>query len=151
MPSHSLLRHQGQTRVTAVAALAVGVVTYVQLMVPVAAAATLTVTTTRDELVAHDGRCSLREAIEAVESPGTRTGCGRISRCSNTIVLGLGRYMLSIPRAGADNNTSGDLNVHGAAPRRSRSPAPAVDDEHPAKRVTPTANAATAVTRVCPW
>jgi CSLREA domain-containing protein len=100
-----------------IAALAVGVVTCVLLVRPVAAAAaTLRVTTTRDELVAHDGRCSLREAIEAVESPGRRNDCGRVGRGSNTIVLGSGRYLLSIPRAGADDNTSGDLNVDSAAP-----------------------------------
>ena len=87
-------------RVCRIAALALGVVTWVPLVSPVAAAAaTLTVTTTRDELVAHDGRCSLREAIEAVESPGTRTYCGRVTRGSNTIVLGPGRYVLSIPAA----------------------------------------------------
>jgi CSLREA domain-containing protein len=100
-----------------VVALAVGVVTCVLLVSPVAAAgATLRVTTTRDELVAHDGRCSLREAIEAVGSPGTRTDCGRVSRGSNMIVLGSGRYVLSIPAATADDNTGGDLNVDGAAP-----------------------------------
>ncbi|MGA8719318.1 MAG: CSLREA domain-containing protein, partial [Solirubrobacteraceae bacterium] len=104
-------------RVCRIAALALGVVTWVPLVSPVAAAAaTLTVTTTRDELVAHDGRCSLREAIEAVESPGTRTYCGRVTRGSNTIVLGPGRYVLSIPAGGVDDNTSGDLNVDGAAP-----------------------------------
>lgn len=97
--------------------MALGVVTWVPLVSPVAAAAaTLTVTTTRDQLVAHDGRCSLREAIEAVESPGTRTYCGRVTRGSNTIVLGPGRYVLSIPAGGVDDNTSGDLNVDGAAP-----------------------------------
>ena len=96
--------------------MTVGVVACVSVGSPAAAAATtLTVTTTRDELVAHDRSCSLREAIEAVESPGTRTDCGRGSRRSNTIVLGSGRYALSIPRAGADDNTSGDLNVRGAA------------------------------------
>jgi CSLREA domain-containing protein len=104
-------------RVCRIAALAVGVVTCVALVCPrAAAAATLTVTTTRDELVAHDGRCSLREAIEAVEAPRTRTDCGRAGRGSNTIVLGSGRYVLSIPRAGAGDNASGDLNVDGAAP-----------------------------------
>jgi CSLREA domain-containing protein len=104
-------------RVCRIAALAVGVVASMALVSPVAgAAATLTVTTTRDELVAHDGRCSLREAIEVVESPGTRTDCGRASRGPNTIVLGSGRYVLSIPPAGADDNTSGDLNVDGATP-----------------------------------
>jgi CSLREA domain-containing protein len=100
-----------------VVVVAVGVVTCALLVCPVAAAAaTLRVTTTGDELVAHDGRCSLREAIEAVEFPRTRSDCGRVSRGSNTIVLGSGRYLLSIPRAGADDNTSGDLNVDGAAP-----------------------------------
>ena len=104
-------------RVWRIAALAVGVVMCVALVSPVAAAAaTLRVTTARDELIAHDGRCALREAIEAVESPGMRTDCGRVSRGSNTIVLGSGRYVLTIPAAGADDNTSGDLNVHGAAP-----------------------------------
>ncbi len=104
-------------RVCRIAALAFGLVTCAPLVTAVtAAAATLTVTTTRDELVAHDGRCSLREAVEAVGSPGTRTGCGRVSRGSNTIVLGSGRYVLSVPRTGADDNSSGDLNVHGAAP-----------------------------------
>src|ERR1035438_4073333 len=90
-------------RVCRIVALAVGVVACVPLVSPVAAAAaTVTVTTTRDELVAHDGRCALREAIEAVESRGRRTGCGGVSRGSNTIVLGSGRYVLSIPRAGTD-------------------------------------------------
>jgi CSLREA domain-containing protein len=104
-------------RVCRIAALAVGVVTCVPLVCPVdGAAATVTVTTTRDELAAHDGRCSLREAIEAVESPRTRTDCGPVSGGSNTIVLGSGRYVLSIPPAGVDDNTSGDLNVDGAAP-----------------------------------
>ncbi|MGI8712064.1 MAG: choice-of-anchor Q domain-containing protein [Solirubrobacteraceae bacterium] len=98
------------------AALAVGVVTCVPLVCPVAAAAaTLTVTTTKDELAAHNGRCSLREAIEAVETPGARTGCGRVNRGSNTIVLGSGRYVLSIPPRREDDNSSGDLNVDGAA------------------------------------
>ena len=103
-------------RVGRIAALAVGLFTCVPLVSPVAgAAAALRVTTTRDE-VAAPGRCSLREAIEAVESRGRRTDCGRVSRGSNTIVLGSGRYVLSIPPAGADDNTSGDLNVDGAAP-----------------------------------
>ena len=81
--------------------MTVGVVACVSVVSPAAAAATtLTVTTTRDELVAHDRSCSLREAIDAVESPGTRTDCGRGSRGSNTIVLGSGRYVLSIPPFG---------------------------------------------------
>lgn len=104
-------------RACPIAVLAVGVVTCVPLVRPVAAAAaTLTVSTTRDEVMAHDGRCSLREAIAAVKSPGTRNDCGRVSRGSNTIVLSSGRYLLSIARAGADENASGDLDVDGATP-----------------------------------
>ena len=96
-------------------ALVVAIVTSVALLCPVAsAAAHLTVTTTTDELAAHDGRCSLREAIEATEAPGARTDCGRVSRGSNTIVLGSGRYVLSMPPTRVDDNTSGDLNVDGA-------------------------------------
>jgi CSLREA domain-containing protein len=104
-------------RVYRTCALALGVLTCVLLVqTEAAAAATLRVTTTRDELHGHDGSCSLREAIEAVDSPGRRNDCGRAGRASNTIVLDPGRYQLSIPPAGADDNTSGDLNVGGAAP-----------------------------------
>src|SRR5437588_9658307 len=78
-------------------ALAVGVASLASAAA--AAAATLTVNTTRDELVRHDGRCSLREAIAAVDAPGRRTDCGRASRRSNTIILRSGRYMLSIAPA----------------------------------------------------
>jgi CSLREA domain-containing protein len=81
-----------------------------------AAAATLKVDTTRDELAARDGRCSLREAITAVEAPGRRTDCGRSGRTANTIILRAGRYMLTIAPVGADDNTSGDLNLTGAPP-----------------------------------
>ncbi len=77
------------------------------------AAATLKVSTTRDGLAQH-GRCTLREAVQAVDSPGTRTGCGRVGRGSNTIVLGSGRYVLTIRAGGSDTNTSGDLNLDGA-------------------------------------
>jgi CSLREA domain-containing protein len=80
------------------------------------AAATLTVNTTRDELTRHDRKCSLREAITAVNAPGTRTDCGAASRRSNQIVLGRGRYNLSIAVVGADDNSTGDLDVIGAAP-----------------------------------
>jgi CSLREA domain-containing protein len=106
-----------RSRVCWLAALAVGVVACVSLASPVvAAAATLTVNTTKDELVRHDGRCSLREAIEAVNAPWKRTDCGSVSRRSNAIVLRPGRYTLSIPPVGVDDNTSGDLTVVTTAP-----------------------------------
>jgi hypothetical protein len=82
----------------------------------VAAATTLKVHTTRDEALAGARQCSLREAIAAVDAPGSRTACGRASRGSNTIVLRAGRYVLSIPAAGPDDNASGDLDVTARAP-----------------------------------
>jgi CSLREA domain-containing protein len=81
-----------------------------------ATAATLTVNTTRDELVGGDGRCSLREAIAAVNAPPQPSDCGRASRGSNLIVLAHGRYTLSIPPIGPDDNASGDLNLASPAP-----------------------------------
>jgi hypothetical protein len=78
-----------------------------------ASAATLKVQTTKDVLRAHGSKCSLREAIAAVDAPGKRTACGTAARGSNTIVLRAGHYRLSIAPAGADDNLSGDLNVTG--------------------------------------
>ncbi|HET9125488.1 MAG TPA: choice-of-anchor Q domain-containing protein [Solirubrobacteraceae bacterium] len=76
-----------------------------------AGAARLRVTTTGDGLPVHGHRCTLREAIEAVDSPQLRTGCGRVGRRANTIVLSRGRYVLSIPPRPGDDNSSGDLNI----------------------------------------
>ena len=78
-----------------------------------AVAATLRVNTTRDELRPHDGRCSLREAVAAVGSPGRPTDCGKASRDSDTIVLPAGHDRLSIPPVGQDDNATGDLNLKG--------------------------------------
>jgi CSLREA domain-containing protein len=90
--------------------------TSVALAGPAPSAATLRVTTTADELTSGDGACSLREAIAAANSPGSATDCGTASSTSNTIVLPAGHYALSIPATGADDNSSGDLNVTGHTP-----------------------------------
>jgi CSLREA domain-containing protein len=78
-------------------------------------AATLMVTTTSDELIDGDGTCSLREAVAAVDAPGAAGDCGVAAFGANTISLGAERYVLTIPRAGADDNatdtTNGDLAV----------------------------------------
>jgi CSLREA domain-containing protein len=103
---------------TSVASLAAGVaLTCVALAgaAPVRAA-TLHVTTNADELTSHDGKCSLREALAAVNSPGTKTDCGTASSTSNTIVVSAGDYGLSIAPSGADGNRGGDLNVTGTTP-----------------------------------
>lgn len=102
-------------RACGITKLAVAVVMCMLLMGAVdAAAATLRVTTTKDGL-SRSGRCTLREAIEAADSPGARSRCGRAGRGPNTIVLGPGRYVLGIPPRHGDDNSSGDLNITGAA------------------------------------
>ncbi len=61
-----------------------------------AAAATIKVTTAADDTVAADGLCSLRKAIEAVDSPGTASGdCAAAAFGANTILLAPGTYTLN--------------------------------------------------------
>lgn len=91
-------------------ALAIGVV--VAVSAAPAAAATLTVDTAADEMAGGDGTCSLREAVGAVDSPGTLGDCGSAAFGANTIALGAQQYVLSRHGAGADNAT-GDLNLVG--------------------------------------
>ena len=76
------------------------------------ATAVLRVTTTNDRF-SRLGKCSLREAIAAVDSPGTRTACGTAGTGSHTIKLSVGHYRLSIAPSGADDNATGDLDVTG--------------------------------------
>ncbi len=81
------------------------------LAVPAAAqAATITPSTTQDTLAS--GQCSLRQAIAAVNSPQSSVGtCARADAVGTTIALGSGHYTLSIAPTGADDNTTGDLNI----------------------------------------
>ena len=60
-----------------------------------AGAATLTVNTTADETTPGDRACSLREAIAAINSPGSASGdCAPAAFGANTIVLQAQRYTL---------------------------------------------------------
>src|SRR5205807_793131 len=94
-----------------------------------AAGATLTVTTTHDERMAN-GACSLREAIDAVNSPGTPNDCGTASSGANTIVRAAHTYPLtlehllfrgqappgcfsSVTLTQATDNSQGELSVAG--------------------------------------
>lgn len=101
------------SRVVSSIAVAVVVLATGSLASAAASATTLKVTTTKDELSGHHGKCSLRKAIQTVDSPGTRTACGTARRGPNTIELPAGRYRLSIQPKGADGNATGDLNVTG--------------------------------------
>jgi len=84
----------------------------------VAQAATLKVTTTVDGLAPPGGGCTLRAAIEAVDRPGFSSGCGTSTSGSNTIVLGSGRYSLSIAPQAGDGNETGDLDITTHGPIR---------------------------------
>jgi CSLREA domain-containing protein len=76
-----------------------------------ALAASIPVTTMRDEMSPGDGACSLREAITAVNAPALGGDCVTPGGGSNTIVLGPGRYALSLRGADEDGNATGDLDI----------------------------------------
>jgi len=138
-------------RVRLFALLAVGVACVSLASAALGAPATLKVNTFRDELRARNGRCSLREAIVAAGAPGRRTDCGIASRRSNMIVLRSGRYLLSIPLAGGDDDTSGDLDVTGRAPLTitgAGARATAIDASRVGDRVLSVASAASLTLRL---
>ncbi len=74
---------------------ACAVMTAAAIAAPAASAATLTVNSNFDNTTSGDGQCSLREAILAVDSPGSAGGdCAPAAFGANTIVLKSGRYFL---------------------------------------------------------
>ncbi len=87
---------------------------YLYLATVAALAATINVNTTSDVIDAADGRCSLREAIIAAN---TKTPSGVVAgecpgdNAANTINLPAGTYSLVIAPAGANDATTGDLNI----------------------------------------
>lgn len=77
---------------------------------PAARAATITVDTTADPQIA-DGSCSLRNAVVAANTDTAVNGCPA-GAGSDTIVLGMGVYSLSIaPIAGDTTGQNGDLDI----------------------------------------
>src|SRR5437763_6161728 len=82
------------------------------LLSPVAAhATTIAVTTTQDE-VAADGKCSLREAILAVDSGNSGPGgdCA-VAGGSISIQLPAGEYKLTIVPNGFNNGSGGAVDI----------------------------------------
>lgn len=77
--------------------------------VTVTQAATITVTTFADELN-NDGDCSLREAIQAVNTRSSVDACPA-GTGDDLIVLSAGAYVLSIAGQNEDLNMTGDLDV----------------------------------------
>src|SRR5450755_872983 len=75
---------------------------FVALGATPALASTIDVNTTIDETVPGDRMCSLREAIQAVDSPGSAgNDCAPAAFGDNTIVLGAHTYDLRLFGAGA--------------------------------------------------
>jgi CSLREA domain-containing protein len=73
------------------------------------AGATITVNTTNDELD-NDGNCSLREALRAVNLRQAVDACPA-GIGSDTIILPVGTYMLTILGTGEDAALTGDLDI----------------------------------------
>ena len=77
-------------------------------------ASTISVTTYVD-VVANDGKCSLREAVTAVNtsaaSGNTNGECAAGDGNDDTIVLAATTYYITIPGANEDLNASGDLDL----------------------------------------
>ncbi len=109
--NHRMRGHMQRTRRISPAATALLLAFVAVTTPPLATAASLDVAVSGDPGLAGNHRCSLREAIAAVNSPGVRTPCGRADRSSNTIVLRAGRYRLSVTPSDTDDNRSGDLNI----------------------------------------
>src|SRR3954451_20698295 len=74
-----------------------------------AAAATITVNTEADQL-ANDGRCTLREAINAAKANAAVGGCAA-GGGSDTITFAVAHPKLSRAGAGEDANSTGDLDI----------------------------------------
>ena len=75
-----------------------------------AASAEITVTT-RADLVADDGRCSLREAVTAANTNSASGGCAAGELATDVIRLGDGHYSLSRAGARENANATGDLDL----------------------------------------
>jgi CSLREA domain-containing protein len=75
--------------------------------------ATIVVKTTADEIDAN-GKCSLREALEAANSNSAVDACAKGGTTRDTIELQAKRYDLQIASTNEDFNADGDLDVLGS-------------------------------------
>lgn len=73
------------------------------------AASNINVNTFADELT-DNGNCSLREAIQAVNT-GSSVDCDVTGGAPYTIILSSGTYTLTIAGGNEDNNATGDLDI----------------------------------------
>ncbi len=75
------------------------------------ASAAITVNTTKDETIAGDGTCSLREAVQAASGSPSPDCPGRTSSGVTTISLPAGHYRLSL---GSELALTGDMAIVGS-------------------------------------
>src|SRR4051812_15554156 len=114
------VRAHGRAVVTVISSLALAFA----FLIPtarVAAGSPIVVDTTADSL-AVDGRCSLREAVLAVNT-GTRIDTCRGVAADGTVVLLPGRYVLTIEGRAEDAAATGDLDVRASVTLRGSSAA----------------------------
>jgi CSLREA domain-containing protein len=114
-------RSRGSSRYTG---LLVAMVSIACALASSARAATLVVNTTADDTTSGDGHCSLRKAIQSVDTPGTPSpDCVTPSATGNTIELAASNapgatgpvlYTLTVHPTGPDDDASGDLNISGS-------------------------------------
>jgi CSLREA domain-containing protein len=76
-----------------------------------ASASTIPVTTLADVVDSADEKCSLREAIIAVNTPPGSGDCVRADANANTISLGAGTHTLTRTGPGEEAASTGDLDV----------------------------------------
>lgn len=93
------------------------------LMTGTAQATTVNVNTVADGYV-HDGKCGLREAVEATRTNLREDGCPKGSTSRDTIVLKDKTYRLTVPTTNEGNNVNGDLDVSGGGPLTIRGQGP---------------------------
>jgi CSLREA domain-containing protein len=87
------------------------------LALPSAALAATIEVSTGTDVVAADGKCSLREAITSANlhaAPFTGPGECAAGTGGDTIMLPPGSVLLSIPGRGEDNNETGDIDIRAA-------------------------------------
>ena len=95
----------------------VSLITLASMLVPAmpvraASEATITVNKTNDELNS-DGDCSLREAVRAANTNHPVDACLGGGSGTDTIILPVGTYQLSIAGANEDSAATGDLDITG--------------------------------------
>ncbi|MGI9019897.1 MAG: hypothetical protein ACR2G3_04225 [Solirubrobacterales bacterium] len=82
------------------------------LMTGTAQATTMNVNTVVDGYI-DDGKCGLREAVEATRKNLREDGCPKGSTARDTIVLRDRTYLLTVPTSNESNNVNGDLDLSG--------------------------------------